>query len=100
LGTFRIALGWKMFLNFMNIWNILWYNLWQFAVIWYIFPILFGPRKIWQPWSQMHPSEFLIFGGSNVRWNVEWKDFQKNQGLQKISDEPCQANALKYYKYT
>jgi hypothetical protein len=49
---------WKMFIQFMTIWNIFW-RFWifydhfaYFVLIWYIFPVLVSCmyQKIWQPW--------------------------------------------------
>jgi hypothetical protein len=45
------------------------------VVIWYIFPHfgMFGPRKIWQPWSGLSSSANQIFTAasfSNIFWHV------------------------------
>jgi hypothetical protein len=51
LGKFWRALDWKMFINFMATWNILWRfgifydHLVHFVFIWYIFPVLVSCAK-------------------------------------------------------
>jgi hypothetical protein len=70
LGTFWRALEWETLLHFMTIWNILWPlgtiygSLLSFLVIWYNFSHfgMFGPRKIWQPWTR---AVFFVTDASN-----------------------------------
>jgi hypothetical protein len=61
LGKFWRALEWKMFVYFMTIWNILWPfgiifgRLVKFVcghLVYFSHFGMFGPRKIWQPWSK------------------------------------------------
>jgi hypothetical protein len=52
LGKFWKALEWKMLLYFMAIWH----SVWQFGIgcghlVYYSHFGMFGPRKIWQPWT-------------------------------------------------
>jgi hypothetical protein len=56
LGKFWSVLQWHMLVNFMAMSSILlpfglYYGLLVFfLVIWYIFPVLVEPKKIWQLW--------------------------------------------------